>query len=76
MLKIYPNHRLIFSGNHYLNSALFDFHASEIKLPVIGRIYYQLKKLLNVIFNLILYPIYKDLPLSQNTNRIYIVIKL
>lgn len=75
-LKHFPKHKLIFSGNHHLSQSLFKLHLSQIKLPLLCRIWYQLKKIMNVFINLTIYPFYKTRSLSQNINRFYIVISL
>lgn len=66
--------KLVFSGNIYFSSFLFKIHNSEIKLPVIGRLYYFLKLSFNLIVNLSCYHFAFSKNPRETTNRFYLIL--
>lgn len=72
LLKPYSNHHLFFSGNFVTAQWLFRLHHSQIRLPIFGRLWYELKKYIFAIINLTLYHLEKEVPFGQNVNRFYL----
>jgi len=75
-LKNYPHSQIIFSGDFRTAQLLFKLHQSQIKLPKLGRLWFESKKFISAIINLGLFPIEKQVPLSQTVNRFYLKINL
>ena len=75
-LKDFPSHKIIFSGNFRLAQKLFNLHQSEIKLPLLGRLWYQTKKIIFIAINLTLFSLENTVSFSQKVNRFYLEINL
>jgi len=75
-LQDFPNHKIIFSGNFNISQKLFDLYRSELKLPLLGRFWYQTKKIIFAAINLTLFPLENEVSFSQKVNRFYLEINL
>ncbi len=71
-----PHHQLFFSGNWHIAKTLWQMQNSEIPLPKINRLWFEIKKILNCLTNLILFPLEKYTPFSSKVNRFYLVINI
>lgn len=75
-VKPFTSHNLIFQGNFHFAKTLYHLQQSQIRLPKLGRLWYETKKIIFAMINICLFPWDKNLPFSQNTNRFYLQINL
>lgn len=75
-VKPYILHNLIFQGNFHSANLLYSLQQSEIRLPKLGRLWYETKKFIFAMINLGVFKRDKNVPFSQNTNRFYLQINL
>jgi len=67
--------KIYFSGNLDFTDKFFRLHLFETRNPILNRLFYYFKFLINAAGNLFLYPFLINLPFSQSINRFYLIIK-
>lgn len=72
--KLGKNSKIIYSGDFRLSNFLFSFSHLETKKGIIDRPLLILKKAMNTLFNIFLYPFWFYEKPSEYTNRFYILI--
>lgn len=70
------NYRIYFSGDFRINYYLFCFHSFEFKNSNINKFLFFSKQIINIILNLVLYPLMINKKLNPYINRVYVVINL
>lgn len=74
--KKFPDHNLLFQGNFRTAQKLFRLQQSEINVPRLGRLWYELKKPIFAMINIALFPWDKNVSFSESVNRFYLQINL
>lgn len=67
--------RLYFSGNFSFSGFLFRLHQWEIKLPLLNKILFTVKLIINGLINILLYPLLINLKEKDSINRFYLVFR-
>ena len=74
--KNFPHHNLLFEGNFHTSQRLFRLQQTQINFPKLGKLWYELRKLIFAMINILMFPQEKEVSFSQSVNRFYLQINL
>ena len=67
--------KVFYSGDFRISNLLFRLHVYEMKDPVLNRLLYAFKRLLNIFLNTCLYTFWFSDHANRFTNRFYVIIE-